>query len=202
MPDNEAQPIEHSEGTKGKITAFRQILEEISKKQQDIPNRISSIKGETRAFVTMAEYIQGLITQRIHKLSALGLDKERIKDEQEFALSIKKLCEKRAQESINEKLRIEGEARALLLETEVIATLSKKAIIDEQTLQALEVQQDGFRNQLARPNTEQSNPEESPKSKSKPKRKRPSRAKKKEEKKEEKKEVEEVEEKKVDDATA
>lgn len=187
MPDGEVQEVTQSDQTKGKIAAFHQILEDLKKRQEALPDRISGIQGEARAFATMSERIQGLITQRIHKLSAQGRDREQIKDEQEFSLSIKQLCAKCAQESINEKIRLEGEARAMLFQVEVIANLSKKALADERTLQALEDAQEPFRAQveLARQKGEQKAEEEKAQ-----KKKKSNKSKKKKKEIKEKKEIE------------
>lgn len=159
MSDGQVRELAQQPETKGKQTAFRQILEDISGKQAQLPERISFFNGQRSACAVLEERIQGLITQRIAALAEKGVAREQIKDEQAFAHSLKRLAHNIGQDAMQEQLMLKGEARALLGQVESIGNLSKKAIADERTLEALESGQNAIRQQF-----EDTKPEPEPES--------------------------------------
>lgn len=148
MSDGQVRELAQQPETKGKQTAFRQILEGIAEKQSALPERIAFFNGQRAACAALEDRIQGLITQRIGKLAEQGMPREQIKDEQAFAHSLRNLAHNIGQDAMQEQLMLKGEARALLGQVESIGNLSKKAIADERTIDALEAGQEAFRQQV------------------------------------------------------
>ena len=133
--------------TKGKIVAFGEVLKDVEERQKGLPERIAFNDGARKAIADAIKFINDYIALMIKTDRKKVVDTEITKKKRDLILDVKKNIEKLGQEFLQESLMIKGEARSLVVQLKSIEKLYKKALIDEQSKNTFQKQQDEIHQQ-------------------------------------------------------